>query len=59
MRLMNKVAIITGGSRGIGFAIAKELAAKGCKVVITGRNMKSLQDAAEKMELEQAKVYMA
>lgn len=47
--LRGNKAIVTGGSRGIGFAIAKELAAKGCKVVITGRNMKSLQEAAEKI----------
>ena len=34
---MCKCAIITGGTRGIGFAIANALAAEGCNVVITGR----------------------
>ena len=43
-------AIVTGASRGIGFAIAKELAKNGCNVVITGRNIKTLQEAAEKIE---------
>ena len=36
--LENKVAIVTGGNSGIGYAAAAELAAKGAKVIITGRN---------------------
>lgn len=35
MKLQNKVALVTGGSRGIGAAIAKELAKEGAKVVLT------------------------
>jgi 3-oxoacyl-[acyl-carrier protein] reductase len=42
-------AIVTGASRGIGFAIAKELVNAGCSVVITGRNEKTLKVAAEKI----------
>ena len=48
--LKGNKAIVTGASRGIGFAIAKELAKNGCNVVITGRNIKTLQEAAEKIE---------
>ncbi|MGB5437480.1 MAG: SDR family oxidoreductase [Maribacter sp.] len=43
-QLKNKVAIVTGSSRGIGKAIAIELAEKGVKVVLNGRDKKRLQD---------------
>ncbi|MCY7375665.1 MAG: SDR family oxidoreductase [Pyrinomonadaceae bacterium] len=42
-----KVAVVTGGNSGIGLATAKVLAANGAKVVITGRDQKTL-DAAVK-----------
>ncbi|MBR3967440.1 MAG: SDR family oxidoreductase [Clostridia bacterium] len=47
--LRGKYALITGGSRGIGFAIAKELYENGCSVVITGRKEETLRLAAEKI----------
>src|SRR6202162_576251 len=44
--LTDKVALITGGSSGIGLAIAAKLAAEGCKVAITGRQQVKLDAAA-------------
>ncbi|SMX30198.1 General stress protein 39 [Pelagimonas phthalicica] len=42
----DKVAIVTGGSSGIGKAVALELVRQGAKVVITGRNMDRLAEVA-------------
>jgi NAD(P)-dependent dehydrogenase (short-subunit alcohol dehydrogenase family) len=41
-RLSGKVAVVTGGSRGIGYAVARILAAEGCNLVITGRDRATL-----------------
>ena len=35
--LAGKVAVVTGGSRGIGLAIAQELVSQGARVIITAR----------------------
>jgi NAD(P)-dependent dehydrogenase (short-subunit alcohol dehydrogenase family) len=47
--LTNKVAVVTGGNSGIGYATAKELASKGAQVVITGRNAATVSKAAEEL----------
>jgi NAD(P)-dependent dehydrogenase (short-subunit alcohol dehydrogenase family) len=44
--LTNKVALVTGGSSGIGLAVAAKLAAEGCKVAIAGRDKAKLDAAA-------------
>jgi len=44
--LTDKVAIVTGSSRGLGFASAAALAAEGCRVTLCARTESTLQDAA-------------
>jgi len=51
-----KVAVITGGGRGIGLAMAHTFARSGYAVVITGRDAKRLQDAAAELSNPQSKV---
>lgn len=48
-QLDNKVAVVTGGNSGIGYATAKELIARGAKVIITGRNRTSVEKAAAEL----------
>jgi len=48
-RLEGKVAVVTGGSRGIGLAIARRLLDAGGRVVITGTNESTLAKAAAQL----------
>jgi NAD(P)-dependent dehydrogenase (short-subunit alcohol dehydrogenase family) len=45
MSFQGKIAVVTGGSSGIGFAIASHLVTQGATVIITGRRQKQLDDA--------------
>src|SRR5213083_3498436 len=47
--LQGKRAIVTGGSRGIGKAVARVLAEEGCDVVIAARGIEALESAAEEL----------
>ncbi|MDQ8014921.1 MAG: SDR family NAD(P)-dependent oxidoreductase, partial [Flavobacterium nitrogenifigens] len=49
--LENKVAIVTGGNSGIGYAAAADLVAKGAKVIITGRNKEALAKAKSELNV--------
>lgn len=47
--LKGKVAYITGGSKGIGFGVAKKLLQEGLKVAISGRSEEAIQNATEEL----------
>lgn len=49
MKTTNNTVLITGGSAGIGFEIAKQLTAKGNHVIITGRDKARLETAAAQL----------
>lgn len=49
-----RVALVTGGSRGIGFGIAQALVARGDRVCITGRNEDSLKEAVDRLGADRA-----
>jgi 3-oxoacyl-[acyl-carrier protein] reductase len=49
MNLKNSVALITGGSSGIGRAVAQSLAASGARVAITGRDERRLTETAREL----------
>jgi len=51
MSLKNKVAYITGSTKGIGFGIAKRLLESGMRVVITGRTQKGVHDALKELSV--------
>jgi len=50
LNLAGKTALITGSSRGIGFAIAQALHAEGCKVALNARNPDQLIKAAGELK---------
>jgi NAD(P)-dependent dehydrogenase (short-subunit alcohol dehydrogenase family) len=52
LRLEGKCALVTGGSKGIGRAIARQLALEGARVVIAARDAVALNDAATALAVE-------
>ncbi len=54
--LTNKVAYITGGSKGIGYGIAKKLLDSGMKIAITSRTLSAAKQAAESLSKDASKI---
>ena len=52
LQLQGKSALVTGGSRGIGKAIARALALEGCDVAIVARGREALEKTAEELATE-------
>ncbi len=52
MELNNKIAYITGGSKGIGYGVAHILLKAGMKVAIGGRDLRTIEEAAKQLEHE-------
>ncbi|WP_138752713.1 SDR family NAD(P)-dependent oxidoreductase [Paenibacillus sinopodophylli] len=57
--LKGKVAVVTGGSKGIGFATALLLASEGAEVTIVAREEESLRSAAARIEEQTGKAVLA
>src|SRR4249920_1969941 len=49
LELTNKTAFVSGSTKGIGFAIARQLAAEGARVILNGRSDKALADATAQL----------
>ncbi len=54
--LNNKVAYITGGSKGIGYGIAKALLDNGMRIAITSRNLKAAKEAVDSLSKDASKI---
>jgi NAD(P)-dependent dehydrogenase (short-subunit alcohol dehydrogenase family) len=50
MKLKNKLALVSGSTAGIGYAIAASLAAEGANVIVNGRSQSSVDDAVSKIK---------
>jgi 3-oxoacyl-[acyl-carrier protein] reductase len=49
LQLRNKRALVTGASRGLGYATARGLALEGCRIAINSRNAENIGSAAHKL----------
>jgi NAD(P)-dependent dehydrogenase (short-subunit alcohol dehydrogenase family) len=51
-----RVAVVSGGNKGLGFEICRQLAGKGLRVLLTSRNPEKGQDAAQRLQGEKLDV---
>lgn len=56
--LENKVALITGASKGIGLAIAEEFLSLGADVIVVARNLNTLEQAFSHLKDEQKRIHL-
>ena len=52
LQLKEKIALVTGSTTGIGFAVAKSLAGEGAKVIVNGRSQGRVDEAIEQIKKE-------
>src|SRR2546430_17338915 len=57
--LRDRIAVIGGASQGIGYGIARALAAEGAKIAIMARRAADLQDAADRIRSETGAAVLA
>jgi len=57
LQIAGKAALVTGASKGIGFAVASALAAEGARLVVNARDAGSLGEAAERLRALGAEVH--
>mgnify|MGYP001469101733 CR=1 FL=1 len=55
-KLKDKVAYITGGSKGIGLGVAKALLEQGMRVAISSRHLAAVEEAARSLEYDESKI---
>lgn len=58
MNLTNKTILITGGSEGLGFALAKELLSQKSEIIICGRSREKLNDASKKLNSNKLRTFV-
>ncbi len=59
LKLKDKLALVTGSTGGIGYAIAKSLAAEGARVIVNGRTQQRVDKAISKIRSEQPDAQLA
>jgi len=57
LNLIGRNAVVTGGSKGLGFAIAQELLAEGARVAICSRDEKEIMEARDKLQQNGGNVF--